>query len=465
MTSQNEPSDRPLRRLFSFKAFGVFCLLVFFFLLGVVFLPWDAQAPQDADLRFSPLPLAPVENAFTYFEAAGRKQMSYFSYPNEKPIRWTEAKLDYCIGSSYEQWDPVFADTVLAANAAIFKEVEAGLACEHYASPPIKDFNTPLPWLSDYKELVALLSLKSKRAQLSGDPAAAVLAATQGWRLGQLVTNEANCHLEWLIGIACQQIALVRLEELAADAATPAPVLRELLASLVGWDRQGPVRGYRQAMQGEYQYKRNLTAQLLCGELELVDVPQPFGRIPYALKNNMTATLMAAFFRNLIENADRPYAQINLDYPGKPKEPVEFLDQMRQIACPNSMGKTLFFMTSGLGHSLCKQCQIQATVAALRLKVALRLYEQQHGQLSADLGALVPEYLKEIPLDPYDGKPFRYSKPEKKVWVVGRDLVDDGGKPDEDAIMIDRRLGHDAVMPLGTREMKPNLVQPPAVEK
>ncbi len=457
MTSPDEPSDRPFTCQKVLVVCGLLALLV---LLGVVGIPWDVAAPQDADLRFSPPKLVPTENAFTYFEAAGRKQIRYFAYPNEKPIRWTEAKLDFPMGSSYEQWDPVFADIVLAANAEILKEVEAGLACEHYASPPIKDFTTRLPWLSDYELLVELLSLKSKRTQLSGDPAAAALAATQGWRLGQLVTNEANCHMEWLIGIVCQQIALARLEELAADAATPVPVLRELLASLDGWDRQGPVRGYRQAMQGEYQYERNLTAQLVCGELELVVVPQPFGRIPYALKNNMTATLMAEFFRNLIENADRPYAQINLDYPGKPKEPVEMLDKVCQIACPNSIGKTLFFMTPGLDHLLCKQCQLQATVAALRLKVTLRLYEQQHGQLPADLGALVPEYLKEIPLDPYDGKPFRYSKPEKKVWVVGRDLVDDGGKPDDDAIMIDRRPGHDVVMPLGTRELKPNLTPP-----
>ena len=57
-----------------------------------------------------------------------------------------------------------------------------------------------------------------------------------------------------------------------------------------------------------------------------------------------------------------------------------------------------------------------------------------HGELPDTLDDLVPEYLQEIPKDPYDGKPFRYSKEKKIVYSVWENMVDEGGKPrDEDA--------------------------------
>jgi hypothetical protein len=43
-----------------------------------------------------------------------------------------------------------------------------------------------------------------------------------------------------------------------------------------------------------------------------------------------------------------------------------------------------------------------------RLDVALRLYQLDHGRPAADLESLVPDYLPELPTDPFDGRPFRY---------------------------------------------------------
>jgi ABC-type transport system involved in multi-copper enzyme maturation permease subunit len=118
----------------------------------------------------------------------------------------------------------------------------------------------------------------------------------------------------------------------------------------------------------------------------------------------------------------------------------------------------------------------QATVAAAALQLALRLYQAEHGKPAESLSALVPQYLPSIPMDPYDGKPFRYrlSKgetlnwpyddrdphdpnppaPTRQVpagqgilWCVGRDGIDHGGHtqasphaagivPNEDLIFV-----------------------------
>jgi hypothetical protein len=96
-------------------------------------------------------------------------------------------------------------------------------------------------------------------------------------------------------------------------------------------------------------------------------------------------------------------------------------------------------------------------VAALQL--ALRLYQAETGRPAEKLTELVPKYLPSVPLDPYDGRPFRYRlsrgetldwPPEDFqfgtgnaydprpvpvgqgiLWSVGADNTDDGGHVQE----------------------------------
>ena len=56
--------------------------------------------------------------------------------------------------------------------------------------------------------------------------------------------------------------------------------------------------------------------------------------------------------------------------------------------------------------------------------MACRLYELRHGRAPETLDALTPELLREVPTDPFDGKPFRYVRADAVVFSVGRDLKD-----------------------------------------
>jgi hypothetical protein len=467
MTDSGITAERPLHHVSSWKVFGVFCLVSFLVLLGVLFIPWDVQAPDDSDLHYTPPTLDAGKNAFTGLEAAGVACVTRFPKAGEPERLWTD--LIMAIGSKSEKWDPAFADEVLKANEASFIELEKGLACERYASPMCQDFNTLLPWLQRHKRSTQLLCLKSKRAQLVGDPVAAAKSATQAWRLGRLVTDDANGLVEWLVGIACQSIGLARMNEVISDAKTPEQVLRDLLAQLDGWHPQGIIRGCKQAMQEEYRGSRKIVDECRRGNAgKFIDSNKfldCWGRIPYSIKPNMMARLMVPLYRNTIENADRIYAKVNLDYPGKPKYPVTGADETAIFVGPNGLGKVLFFSFAPTSDRvISKKCYIQAYVASLRLKIALRLYEQKHGQLPDNLTALVPEYLNEVPQDPYDGNQFRYSKAGRKIWTIGFDLIDHGGNLFRDEEMRDspKACKSDVGIRLGTREMKPTPAPPPA---
>jgi hypothetical protein len=59
-----------------------------------------------------------------------------------------------------------------------------------------------------------------------------------------------------------------------------------------------------------------------------------------------------------------------------------------------------------------------ADARAALLEVALRLYRAEKGKAAEQLDDLVPEYLPSVPLDPFDGQPFRYrlSRGEVVKW-------------------------------------------------
>ena len=60
----------------------------------------------------------------------------------------------------------------------------------------------------------------------------------------------------------------------------------------------------------------------------------------------------------------------------------------------------------------------------------LKRYNMEHGAYPESLTALTPEFMAEVPLDEFDGKPLRYRREGEGfiLYSVGTNLVDDGGE-------------------------------------
>lgn len=64
--------------------------------------------------------------------------------------------------------------------------------------------------------------------------------------------------------------------------------------------------------------------------------------------------------------------------------------------------------------------------------ITLKRYQLRHGEPAQNLSALIPEFLKEIPLDPMDAKPLKYRLNPNGTFVLystGDDGIDNGGNP------------------------------------
>ncbi len=87
------------------------------------------------------------------------------------------------------------------------------------------------------------------------------------------------------------------------------------------------------------------------------------------------------------------------------------------------------------------KCRVESLLAGAKLAVACNRFQRDKGRWPAELQELVPEYLSEVPRDPFDGAPFRYSAEKGLVWAVGKNLTDEGGSP--------RLLGVEPATPAG----------------
>jgi hypothetical protein len=86
---------------------------------------------------------------------------------------------------------------------------------------------------------------------------------------------------------------------------------------------------------------------------------------------------------------------------------------------------------------------LSAHTRLLICDLAVRLYRVEHGKLPKRLEQLTPNYLQELPVDPFSGQPFTY-RPDGEIFVLysfGADGNDDGGKPtDKDDLLGDGDL-------------------------
>ncbi len=78
--------------------------------------------------------------------------------------------------------------------------------------------------------------------------------------------------------------------------------------------------------------------------------------------------------------------------------------------------------------------RVDARETAMRTLIAVRRYQLSNNAWPSDLNDLVPKYLKEIPTDPFDGKPIRLITADNSITIysIGKDLQDNEGNPEKD---------------------------------
>jgi hypothetical protein len=95
-----------------------------------------------------------------------------------------------------------------------------------------------------------------------------------------------------------------------------------------------------------------------------------------------------------------------------------------------------YFMISSmllpaLSKAVLRDVDHRAYLRASQTALAVERFRMAHGNLPASLGALTPQFLSSVPLDPVDGEPLRFKVLPRGyvVYSIGTDGQDDEGKP------------------------------------
>lgn len=75
--------------------------------------------------------------------------------------------------------------------------------------------------------------------------------------------------------------------------------------------------------------------------------------------------------------------------------------------------------------------EVNTLLSLTQAQLALTAFQAEKGALLETLDELVPRYLERVPVDPFGGKPIRYSREKRVVYSVGSDYIDSGGSAEE----------------------------------
>ncbi|HEY2584644.1 MAG TPA: hypothetical protein VGI81_02640 [Tepidisphaeraceae bacterium] len=313
-----------------------------------------------------------------------------------------------------------------AATLRLLREATAMPVCrfEHdYARPSITML---LPELSRIRSAGRLLSLDARHASATGDSGTAIAEVNALFRLARAAGSEPII-VSQLVGIALDGLGIEVLEDVL-------PHVRQSgeLGELHIGDPASVARSTRRSLQGEEAFGLSVFSDLAAGRLT---VQQLVGSMEGQAGADVAALPpLSLLMRVFVMPSDvRAYQQYIESCQAKAEGPfVRTTDQDREAArSAAGHGLLTTIIMPALDRFLLQAAEGQALHAAAWTGLAADRYRLDHGSFPASLDALVPQYLDDVPIDPFDGGPLKLSVrgDECLIYSIGPDRKDDGGAP------------------------------------
>ena len=386
-----------------------------------VFWPGKGKPVQDGDLRPELLELASKANAFFILES-GAKRMQW---PREN-----RPQIDGMAESNPRwAWDPNLATDLLARNQGFLEVLDKALAVGklQVLAPPTNDGYDK--YLSRWSEFAMLASIQSAVHFREGREPEALELACKLIDLGHLYENSGGAEWHYRAGWTAKKSGLARLRQMVARTTLPVGRWKAVLKRLEteGADEKSLTNVFKVLYQVRVRVVDDLGVGKFPGTNETSGLIRFLGRtvgLP-ALNVGSTKDLFAQSTRVGLKGIHRHFSELSSSELPDFSSPAT----VRTVLRGNAFGE--FWYTAfepPTGRILSAKCRENATMTGTRLVIALHCYHSEHGALPDSLEALVPEYFDHVPLDDFDGKPFRYSRAKRIVYSVESDLVDAGGR-------------------------------------
>ena len=389
------------------------------------------SAGGHLSLRDFALKIDEGNNAAVVYEYAASLAYEYAAPPAKETedavSKWEDAYNRYIGASGCAQLPTPEEEARLgnffAANARVFEAIEEACArpsCQFgtYEAPPEILAAAVLPKLAPIRVLARLSAFRAVWEGRHGNPAGAYHWLTVGLHLAN-DTNNDPLSVAGLAGTAVKNTMVRALNVLLCELPLPDPVPADFLAELtVAADRSRTgifFEGERCMADTITSYYKGMFPRplLVLNQMACLDLETEAVNIMREQDDQLHAQQVARF------NAE--VGPAGHESSTKPGFEASFLVQHRILAdlLRPALGGVMITFDKGIGLARAGQ-----------VAVALKQYKQARGEYPADLAALAPDYLQNIPADPFTGSPpiYRREGDGFVVYSVGADGRDDGGE-------------------------------------
>jgi len=327
-----------------------------------------------------------------------------------------------------EHLDRARAVALVARDLRVLEALEPALAAPEFQIPARQEENPPggeTPVEFQYHRLAWGLALRSRLAAEEGHVERAVRDAFLILDFGNRLEGAMGAPLlSVMTAKALKKIGLDALDHLSATSELDREMAREIAERL--GDYRGDADAYARMWAVEYQWIKARSIGLLKEPLD----GDPASDIPWWLPKHYVFHPKRSLERlgdryRAYQRGANSCAPIEKSLGWNARDPF---DKLRVVLSPNSVGELLLVIgTPNFDRFNLKRCLLDVEVEATKVRLALRAYRNERGELPPQLTALVPRYLSEIPRDSFDGQRLRYDAAEALVWSVGADFQDHHG--------------------------------------
>lgn len=422
----------------------------------------DIPPINDEDLRLSKIEIPKEDNLVyefaSWFSVGTRKTI----WPNEekrpgeiKKLYWPE-EIDDSISElrKGEEWNNDLVYKTLEKNENLLNKLDEVMKKPNltfqvplFENPEEIKMGSPIPSFRNYRRIADLNLLKAFYSFKNGEQEEGFNQAIEAAKLGYLMQRAPNQSLiHNLIGIQIEQRGLTAFQEMINDSTLPVNELTRYISKLEQFKNHQ--EGAKLALKFEYHATINTKRDYLDKTKEERELSNYQKQIQTALeerwgeidksklsyKPNATEKIIAEYFRPYASKTFKFYEDIpEWEIP----DPIKNLDVENEETFGNNLlGRTYLALTlARLSGVLEKSYELNFEKSAAQLLIILKVYKQENGALPGKLEELTPNYIEQVPLDPFDGKSIRYSKQKKIIYSVGEDLKDDNGKEEKDLIV------------------------------
>jgi hypothetical protein len=457
-----EPSKRRKLKYLLPTALGTLIfLLIFGFNFMIIFFGRDEPPPYDADLWLSKIETQKEENAFYYLTPycfGPEREIFLEKYWPEEKERLKEKKEIYLPEEKRDlfremaegrKWDQEFAKELIENNQEVFNSFEKIIQSSYYQNPAAQDprefsFWTIPPSLSCVRDIARLNSIRAAYLLDQGKEKEALGLVIKIVKMGQLIESAPrSTFLEYLVGMATKETGLQRLRLMLPEIKLPPEILRDYVKKVGEFkpSEEGLINAFKMeyASFANYHQKLLLALQgkLSKEEMKLLGLEEfpsrEFLKISYYFKPNQTLRFFAEYYRGAIENVNKNYNQMRF-IEIRPLEK----SKIKMLFTENFIGKMIRDMLAvSYEGTLRKKCEEDFSVIGTQILLAFKIYKIEKGELPKNLNQLIPEYLSEMPIDPFDGQHVRYLPDKKIIYSVGSDLKDNFGEKGDIAFKIE----------------------------